>query len=94
MNWDCYNDPDDCEYDWRTLRQSTHTARKYHHCDSCDCGIQPGQRYGYMPHLQSGSVVQTSDHESYRVLETVAEIDRAIDDVSDNFTGLNRGECS
>jgi len=44
---------------------------------------------GYMPHSQGGAVVQTSDHESYRVAESVEQIDRAINDVSDNFTGLH-----
>jgi hypothetical protein len=49
-----YEEPDDYEPDWRTLRYSTHTARIPHHCDTCDCLIQPGQRYQIMVALDEG----------------------------------------
>lgn len=52
--------------------------------------LQISHIVGYMPHSQGGAVIQTSDHESYRVAESVEQLDRAIDDVSDNYTGLNR----
>lgn len=49
-----YDDYEEYEPDWRTLRQSTHTARTPHHCDTCDCLIQPGQRYQIMVALDEG----------------------------------------
>jgi hypothetical protein len=48
-------DPEDYEPDWRTLRQSTHTARLTHTCDDCGGIIQIGRKYHVTVALDEGT---------------------------------------
>lgn len=59
MSWEDY---EEVEYDWRTLRQSVHTSRKRRACDNCGGVIEVGEKYSVMVALDEGRFVLQRDH--------------------------------
>lgn len=62
MSWHQDCDGEEIEYDWRTLRQSVHTARKPHTCDNCQGVIQVGEKYEVIAALDEGRFIIRRDH--------------------------------